>query len=184
METLVPIILIAVIFLVIGFILGNLFSTLRAGKKDKLTQPIVQVPGKTTQSQDNSEQDLGIASQASTPVAPLTGVDESPSMAQTAVINPVKNFKNPQTEPPAKKGQPKSMVAQIDEILQEKLVQGAAAHLPPEKRAIRLMETPGRGVSVIVGLDQYEGLDGVPDEEVRTIIREAVTVWENQKSFE
>lgn len=70
---------------------------------------------------------------------------------------------------------PKSIVAQIDEILQEKL---EGSHL--ERRGIRLMEFLGKGMVVMVGLDQYEGVDEVPDEEVRNLIRSSVKEWENR----
>lgn len=69
-----------------------------------------------------------------------------------------------------------SIAAQIDEILQDKL-----AGLPDEKRAIRLMELPGKGLVVMVGLDHYDGVDAVPDPAVRNLIRECVREWENNQ---
>lgn len=74
--------------------------------------------------------------------------------------------------PPAK-----SIVVQIDEILQEKL-----KGTPLENRGIRLMELPSKGMVVMVGLNQYEGVDQVPDDEVRGVIRAAVSEWENSVS--
>lgn len=71
-------------------------------------------------------------------------------------------------EPPAK-----SIVMQVDEILQEKL-----KDTPMEKRGVRLMELPNKGMVVMVGLDRYESVDEVPDEEVRGLIRSAVAEWE------
>jgi len=68
-----------------------------------------------------------------------------------------------------------SIAAQIDEILQEKL-----EGLPDEKRAIRLMELPGKGMVVMVGLDHYDGVETVPDPEVRTLIKECVAEWEKR----
>ena len=68
-----------------------------------------------------------------------------------------------------------SMVAQIDEILQKKLI---AANM--QKWAIRLIEFPNRGMVVMVGLEQYDGIDAVPYERVRKMIREAVAEWEKQ----
>jgi hypothetical protein len=68
-----------------------------------------------------------------------------------------------------------SIAAQIDDILQEKLT-----GLPDEKRAIRLMELPGKGMVVMVGLDHYDGVDAVPDPEVRALIRECVAEWEQR----
>ncbi len=69
----------------------------------------------------------------------------------------------------------KSIAAQIDEILQEKL-EGS----PLTSRAIRLMELPGKGMVVMVGLDQYDGVNSVPDPEIRELIRSCVAEWERR----
>lgn len=74
---------------------------------------------------------------------------------------------------------PQSIAAQIDEILQEK-VSGTAL----DARAIRLMELPAKGMVIMVGLDQYADIDAVPDEEIRTVIRESVAEWESRSSSE
>ena len=68
-----------------------------------------------------------------------------------------------------------SIVVQIDAILQEKLI---AADM--QKWAVRLAEFPGRGMVVMVGLEQYEGIDAVPYERVRKMIRDAVAEWERR----
>lgn len=69
----------------------------------------------------------------------------------------------------------KSIAAQIDEILQEKL-----EDTPLAQRAIRLMELPGKGMVVMVGLDQYDGVSSVPDPEIRDLIRSCVAEWERR----
>ncbi len=71
--------------------------------------------------------------------------------------------------------QPTSIAAQIDEILQERLASNLTI-----TRAVRLLEIPGKGMVVMVGLDQYAGVDEVPDADVRTIIHEAVAEWERR----
>ena len=68
-----------------------------------------------------------------------------------------------------------SMVTQLDAILQEKLDLAGM-----KKWAIRLTEFPQRGMVVLVGLEQYDGIDEVPYERVRAIIRESVTEWEQR----
>lgn len=73
-------------------------------------------------------------------------------------------------EPPAS-----SIAAQIDEIVQEKL-----AADPSINRAVRLIEIPGKGMVVMVGLNQYAGVDEVPDADVRALIHEAVAEWERR----
>jgi len=71
----------------------------------------------------------------------------------------------------------KSIAQQIDEILQERL-----SGSPLEKRAIRLMELPEKGMVVMVGLEQYDSVDAVPDEDIRDLIRQAVAEWERRVS--
>jgi len=68
---------------------------------------------------------------------------------------------------------PTSIVAQIDEILQAKLADTTLAG-----RGIRLQESPGGGVAIYVGLKTYQGIDDIPDPEIQTIIRQAITEWE------
>ena len=69
---------------------------------------------------------------------------------------------------------PQSIAAQIDEILQEKLAGSSMAG-----RGIRLMELPTKGLVVMVGLQQYEDVDAVPDLEIRALIRQSVAEWES-----
>lgn len=72
---------------------------------------------------------------------------------------------------------PTSMVGQINEILQ-KIIAGTDL----EKRGVRLVEAPTRGVEVWVGAFRYEGVDQVPEDSVRKAIQTAVTMWENKRS--
>lgn len=69
----------------------------------------------------------------------------------------------------------RSITAQINDILQAKL---AGTEL--EKRRISLLESPNVGVIVQIGMDQYPGINEVPDLEVRKLIRSAVADWEAQ----
>jgi len=116
------------------------------------------------------------------PLAPVTrtGPDQSdvpadlvPPLPPTPVeVVPVFNRRAKPAQPaPAAQ----SIVAQIDEILQSRLV-----GTPLAARRIRLGETPGGEVLVFIGADRYDGLEAVPDQEVVTVIRSAIAEWEKK----
>jgi hypothetical protein len=69
----------------------------------------------------------------------------------------------------------KSIVQQIDDILQEMV-----AGTPLVEKSIRLVDEPTHGVIVWIGLEHFEGINNVPDLEVRTIIQAAVREWEKR----
>jgi type IV secretory pathway VirB10-like protein len=68
---------------------------------------------------------------------------------------------------------PKSMVEQINEILQENLELAGK-----DQAGIRLIEAADGSVRVLIGVQSYN-LDDVPDPEVARFIREAVSAWED-----
>lgn len=68
-----------------------------------------------------------------------------------------------------------SIVGQIDAVLQERL-----AGTPLEERGIFLTQSPDGSVNVFVGLTRYSGIDEVPDPEIKTAIRAAITEWEKK----
>jgi len=67
-----------------------------------------------------------------------------------------------------------SIVEQVDEILQDLLLSS-----PLAEKNIRLTEMANKGVIVWVGNEKFEGINVVPDEEVKKIIRQAVKKWED-----
>jgi hypothetical protein len=67
----------------------------------------------------------------------------------------------------------KSIVAQIDEILQSRLEGTSLAD-----RGIQLLEGPDQGMIVEVGLNRYADIDSIPEEGIRDHIRQAVREWE------
>jgi hypothetical protein len=68
-----------------------------------------------------------------------------------------------------------SIVSQIDTVLQNRL-----AASPLANQGIRLQESPTGGVRVYVGLNRFDGIDAIPDPEIKAFIRQAVAEWERQ----
>jgi hypothetical protein len=81
----------------------------------------------------------------------------------------------PEKGKPVKEAATQSIAAQIDKILQGKL-EGS----PLAGRGIKLVELPEQGLVVMVGLEKYTDLTLVPDEDVRSVIGEAVAEWEEK----
>jgi hypothetical protein len=54
------------------------------------------------------------------------------------------------------------------------------AGTPLEARGVFLSQSPEGGVIVYVGLTRYNGLDDVPDAEIKAAIRAAISEWENK----
>jgi hypothetical protein len=70
---------------------------------------------------------------------------------------------------------PLSIVEQVNDILKE-----IVAGTPMEERKIRLSEDPRQGVVVWVGAEHYNGVDMVPDPEVKAVLRQAGAEWERR----
>jgi hypothetical protein len=70
---------------------------------------------------------------------------------------------------------PRSIVGQINMVLQKNI-----ADTPLESRGISIMESVSGGVNVYVGIQRFESVEDVPDEEVKSAIRAAIAEWENK----
>jgi len=68
----------------------------------------------------------------------------------------------------------KTMVGQIEDILQEMIPQSNYAG-----QEIHLTEDPTNGVIVWVGALKFTGINNVTDEGIRSLIQAAVRRWEN-----
>ncbi len=108
--------------------------------------------------------------------APLT----PPPAAQPIATGPSAAAASPSQPLPASidgKKPPKSIAAQIDEVLQEMLETS-----PLRSRGIRLIEEPGHKVVVWVGLTRFDGVEAVADPEVKAFIKSAVAQWEQRNA--
>lgn len=103
--------------------------------------------------------------EVSAPPVPPPPPAESPAAAKPGII-----AKEDRPAAPAN-----SIVTQIDTVLQARLV-----GTPLAERGIFLTESPQGGVIVYVGLTPYNGIDEVPDPEIKAAIRAAITEWENK----
>jgi hypothetical protein len=68
-----------------------------------------------------------------------------------------------------------SMIEQINDILQRKLVES-----PGASRGVRLLEGAGGALRVFIGLQSFN-LEDVPDTEVKRMIRDAVAEWDSKQ---
>ena len=103
----------------------------------------------------------------STPAAP------QPIAQRIDTASPLSAASTAKSERPAAPAN--SIVGQIDSILQERLI-----GTPLEGRGIFLSQSPEGGVNVYVGLTRYNGVDDVPDAEIKAAIRDAISAWENK----
>ena len=104
----------------------------------------------------------------------LQAVDKAIPEVKRPSLNPVQLISNALRAdiPKPGTGELRSLAMQVDEVLQEKL-----RGTPLEIRGIKLVDGPTHDLLVQVGINKYTGIEEVPDEEVRAVIREAVAEW-------
>ncbi|NWG35262.1 MAG: hypothetical protein HXY42_12530 [Chloroflexi bacterium] len=107
---------------------------------------------------------------ASTPVPPPPSQAVAPSAAPVSKPAPAASKKAAEPLPA-----PTSIVEQINLILQAQI-----AHTALAARGVVLLESPTGGVNVYIGIEKYEGVEAVPDEEVKVAIRAAIAEWERK----
>jgi hypothetical protein len=113
---------------------------------------------------------FGSASTPSEPASPQPVTPPARQPAQPPASRPSTIARDDRPATPAN-----SIVSQIDVILQDRL-----AGTPLEERGIFLAQSPEGGVMVYVGLTRYNGVDEVPDAEIKAAIRAAIAEWENK----
>ena len=94
----------------------------------------------------------------------------SPSTSSSTPPRPATNPKEDRPVAPAN-----SIVGQIDSILQARLEGTSLAD-----RGIFLTQSPEGGVNVYVGLTRYNGVEDVPDPQIKAAIRAAIAEWEDK----
>jgi hypothetical protein len=107
----------------------------------------------------------------------LAADDLQPVLEEKRIsYNPIKAFTDAIGAEVNKPKSPQfSIVAQVDEILQEKL-----ENTPLAKRGISMKDSLDGGLVVWVGLQQYSSIEAVPDPEIRQLLRESVEEWERR----
>lgn len=99
---------------------------------------------------------------------------EPVTIGQALLSNPFKITPPAASQKPI--STPKSIIEQIDEILQAKLV-----GTPYESQNIQLKESLN-GMTILMGVYKYEGVDAVPDATVRALIKESAREWNEKVS--
>jgi len=100
---------------------------------------------------------------------------EPPSFRDALRANPFKKPKLPTKEKDEET--PKSIVEQIDEILQAKLENSPFSNL-----GIELKDVPG-GMRIIVGPETYDSIDDVMESEIKALIKAAAREWNERNSL-
>jgi hypothetical protein len=92
-----------------------------------------------------------------------------------AVAEPVPPKTGDKKAAAAVKAGSSSIVQQIDEILQDMLEES-----PLQSKGIKLVDDIRHGVVVWIGLEHFEGIDAVTDQEARELIQAAAAEWERR----
>ena len=146
------------------------------GRSASTAAPAIKPAAASSTSPATLEDRLSTFGGSPTPREPVTPLPVSPPPRQSAPPPPPPAARSSTI---AKDDRPvapaNSIVGQIDAVLQAQLV-----GTPLEERGIFLAQSPEGGVSVYVGLTRYNGIDDVPDAEIKAAIRAAISEWENK----
>ncbi|MBS1249371.1 MAG: hypothetical protein MAG431_00949 [Chloroflexi bacterium] len=166
------------ISIAIGIIIGLLISSLKKSPPDKKSPPLPAskrpaAGGPDPRPASPRSGPRPAASQPAPRPAPRPETTSPPSAPDTAQASP------PDQQEEENLTGSRSIVEQVDEILQEKL-----ANSPLNEKGIFLQEDPQKGMIIWVGLKSYEDIGEIPDSSIREIIRSAVRAWESKTSVE
>ncbi len=178
---LIPLLLLAFLFVTIGFV-GGVFMTLWWVERDKGRQDLKETGEQPDEAQDvpvpvteNPESSMEFTARADSLMLEPEVIPRAkpPNSEKRSLFSRKRAQKNKPEEIVIEAGKPTNLVAQIDVVHQDLVTR---SHLPT--REIHLAEDPLQGVIVWVGVEKFAGIDAVPDAEIRALIRQAVRDWE------
>jgi hypothetical protein len=154
-------------------ILTHMRPWLETPKSQPAQKPAASPPPQPVASQQGAQSPKGASlseriSQAGVTAPPTT----APAPQQTPTPKPATPVPDDDNDRAAES---LSIVGQINSVLQARLV-----GTPLADKGIRLQESLEGGVTVWVGISKFEGVDAVPDNEIKAVIRAAITEWENK----
>ena len=151
------------------------WATWMRSEGEIMTQPLPSVTYKEPLETPKTPDDLIAARLSTATVQPPQPMPISPRPGGTGPL-PALALVDAAAAAALAKAQPqKSIVGQINDILQENL-----PGTPLEAKGIRLSEDLRHGVIVWIGQQRFPGIDTVPDPEIQKAIRSAVSEWEEQ----
>jgi hypothetical protein len=154
-------------------------ADLTAGQRDRLAGTFALLVGWLRPSGEAADLTVSKAANDTISAAPSETYSSTTQTGAPGLMNPVDvvaRAMQVDARPSADKDA--SIVMQINDILQEKLVASDMAN-----KGVFLMELPSKDLVVMVGLTQYPGIDAVPDPEIRKLIRESVAEWESRSTI-
>jgi len=179
-----------------GIIVAVLFQAARSGlpgrqagsERESLSIPSPTSMEPISQQVDDGEQaqaqpEGGVVRGESTPpqetVTWVRSLTDEPAVQPEHVrASPIESFLHiVRSSTIREQAEPKTMAAEIDAIIQEKL---PGSNL--SDRSVRIEEQPNFGLFVVVDGEKYAGVNAVPDEAVRSFIQRAVAEWQDRNS--
>ena len=141
--------------------------------KEEGKAPVYDLAGKYIAKENLPREILNLITVAETP-PPVEEIVSPDPPASTEAPAPPEAEEEDEIEAEAKM---LSVVDEVNNILQQKL-HGS----PLAGKGIHLMENHNKEIRFWVGLNSYNDVDEIPDEDVRRIIDESVREWEQNRS--
>ncbi len=143
--------------------------------KEEGKPPVYDLAGKYIPKEELPREILNLITVAEP--APPVQEKKPPEPLALIVDEPPPKIKVEEDEEAEPEGKMLSVIDEVNEILQKKLHGSRLAG-----RGIHLMENHNKEIRFWVGLNSYNDVDEIPDQDVRNIIDEAVREWEQNRS--